>query len=220
MIDTLKKYLEAAKEVLSLLVQISAILKRAWGIVLVLAIIGGIYAGLVYYAVYNLSDYIRLFFKSAERPATRDVAWSLLDPPFRNERWHDFADFDGGFKTTVAYSDISIRYAKNAWNPIELFSVLFTATPLDYEVSFTVRDSFTTADFKGDAQQDDLHWLHIAHRKTYELLKLGQLGNATNPNGTLEMQRTYKKRIELRKQPTWLISNIVTNEVSIVPSGD
>jgi hypothetical protein len=219
MLESIRNSLVAAKEIANLIIQIFNILKRYWGLFAVLALVGGIYIGLVIYCIYRPSEYIRRFYRLAENPETREDAWNLLYRPYRIQIWHDLTDFKSGFKTTIGYSNMSISYTKDPWNPAVLLDALL-GEPLEYDVSFSVLDSFKTVDFDGDAQQDDLLWLHIAHKRTFNQLKEGKFGNPTNPEGSLEMTRTIRKKMELRESPTWVISKITTYDVSIKPSSD
>jgi hypothetical protein len=217
MLESIRHFLESAKEIANLIVQIFQILKRYWALFAVLALAGVLYVGAMFYLIFFPEETIRRFYHYTENPDTRENAWNLIYTPFRTDRWHNLADFKSGFKTTVAYSNISITYTEDPWNPAILLKALL-GDPLEYDVSFAVLDSFKTADFNGDAQQDDLLWLHIAHRRTFDLLKKGEIANPTNPEGSLEMTRIYKKKIKLRRDPSWVISQIETLEVCITPS--
>lgn len=228
-LDHVQNWLKALKEIVGLTVQIWHVVRRNRALFTGLAIACSAYVALSYYAFYRPASTIRSFYKAVEAKHAGDIAWDLIYVPYRDEKWPaglttsgstttvvtGVGSFTNGFRTTVAYSDMSIVYHGRTWNPADLVRAL-SGEPLEYDVSFTVLDRFTKDDFLAPEQQYDLLWLHIAHFKVYDLLRDGRLPlSESGFNYALELTRSYRKRIELRRESKWLISHIDTYEEAL-----
>lgn len=186
---------------------------RATVLVVVLA---GLYAGLYWFAVEYPALTVRSFYNAIDARRPYD-AWDLIYPPYQKRWSNDPKKFADGFTTTVAHTELTVEFAGNRLNPIDLALALF-ASSIEYDVSFTATDRFTREDCLREEQQYDCLWLRIKNQTEYEQLMNGTLSTAEavrEPN--LEITRQYKKRMTLYRESwgTWLISKILPREEGI-----
>lgn len=206
-LDKIRDGLKVFLEIAGLLVALCRIVKEHWKFFGSLAITAIVYAVIAFYTLYYPSRTITSFYGAVE-DKRYDDAWALVFQNYRDQRWSSEQNFANGFRTTVGYTDMSVTYPGHLWNPINVVNTWLYGV-IAYDVTFTVRDRFTQDDFGLDEQQYDLLWLHIANPKDFDALHEGRLPwSNSNTRPALELSRTYKKQIEVRRKTGWVISHI------------
>jgi hypothetical protein len=216
-LDWIRDRLDRTSELVDRTVTLARKVKEHPGIAVGLVSVALAYGSLRWLAIdypsLTISDFYRAM--NAGDPGS---AWALLQPNYRRQRWNDDREhFASLFRTTVAYSTVTVKLDGQALNPVSLARQLF-ADSLTYRVSFSSTDRLSRSDCQRTEQRENCQWLELKDPAAYQQLVTGALRTAdAKDEPTVELQRQYAMDVDLQRasQFDWVISRIRTSRVEL-----
>ena len=211
MLKKVKDTLELVKELLQLLIELSATVKRHRGTVLMFAsislLMGATYWYSTHFPGFVLSTYLRAI---GEQDC--DTAWDALHEHHRAARWPSLKAFCDAYSTSGAHENVTVIPVSRSLNP-------FRAGAVSFEATYEVIDRFTQHTLSVPGQEVNKLWLELAHRNDYQRLIDGTLGTMAGANPSLSMRRRFKRRVTVRRSSRigeWKISKFESLEDTLV----